>query len=385
MNQTYDVICFSHLRWDFVFQRPQHLMTRFGRASRVFIIEEPENTSGESKLNISDRGSNIYVCTPHINGEAPPADRDAFVAGEVKRMIGEMSVDRYITWFYTPMMLPLAEGLDPVAVVYDCMDELSHFKGAPPELREREQKLFEMADVVFTGGHSLYGAKKQQHGNVHAFPSSIDVPHFGKARTERGGLVREWESGSQPIIGFVGVIDERMDVDLLGQVASLRPDWKFVVVGPVVKISEEDLPKNENIEYPGGKAYDELPSILAGWDVAFMPFALNDSTKYISPTKTPEFLAAGLPVVSTPITDVISPYGDSGHVSIVATAEEAVAAIEKALELDRESHFKGVDEYLSQISWDKTFDGMKERIAEAIDTRSGKGASDSSSESVATA
>lgn len=378
MNQTYDVICFSHLRWDFVFQRPQHLMTRFGRVSRVFIIEEPMPTADENALSISDRGAGIYVCTPQINGENPPADQDAFIADEVRRLVDKMSIGRYITWFYTPMMLPLAEGLDPVAVVYDCMDELSHFKGAPPELQERERQLFEMADVVFTGGHSLYGKKKEQHKNVHAFPSSIDVPHFGRARTERGGLVRRRSSGSAPTIGFVGVIDERMDVDLLGEVASLRPDWKFVVVGPVVKISEDALPKNENIEYPGGKGYDELPAILADWDVAFMPFALNDSTKYISPTKTPEFLAAGLPVVSTAITDVVSPYGDNGHVSIAATADEAVAAIEKALEMNREEHFSGVDEFLSQISWDKTFDGMREQIQQVIEGKGAKAANEAS-------
>jgi UDP-galactopyranose mutase len=264
------------------------------------------------------------------------------------------------------MMLEWGSQLDPSAVVYDCMDELSAFKNAPPELMERERDLFRKADLVFTGGNSLYGAKKEQHHSVYAFPSSIETDHFSRAlqiseeRPEHAGIGR-------PRIGFIGVIDERTDVELLDRIAELRPDWNFVMVGPVVKISEEDLPRRQNIFYLGQKSYADLPAILAGWDAAMMPFALNESTRYISPTKTPEYLAAGLPVVSTPIADVIEPYGNLGLVHIASTPAEFVEALQRAMDEDAAERRNAAAEFLSRNSWDKTFRDMSDLIIAAIE------------------
>jgi UDP-galactopyranose mutase len=278
------------------------------------------------------------------------------------------NIGTHVVWFYTPMMLPFMDTLEPAAVIYDCMDELSMFKGAPPELLPREAKLFERADLVFTGGQSLYEAKRDRHPSVHAFPSSIDVAHFEQA------LSVENEPADQkdiphPRIGFCGVIDERTDIELLAQIADLRPDWQFVMIGPVVKIDENDLPRRSNIHYLGGKDYKDLPSYIGGWDVAMMPFALNDSTKFISPTKTPEYLAAGRPVVSTPIRDVVRPYGEKGLVHIASTAEEFINAIETALNEDADSRRALAREHLSTMSWDKTQRAMAELIGEVIENR----------------
>jgi UDP-galactopyranose mutase len=242
------------------------------------------------------------------------------------------------------------------------------FKGAPPEMLPREAKLFERADLVFTGGQSLYEAKRDRHPSVHAFPSSIDVAHFEQA------LSVENEPADQkdiphPRIGFCGVIDERTDIELLAQIADLRPDWQFVMIGPVVKIDENDLPRPSNIHYLGGKDYKDLPSYIGGWDVAMMPFALNDSTKFISPTKTPEYLAAGRPVVSTPIRDVVRPYGEKGLVRIASTAEEFINAIETALNEDADSRRALAREHLSTMSWDKTQTAMAELIGQVIENR----------------
>jgi glycosyltransferase involved in cell wall biosynthesis len=358
-----DVVCFSHLRWDFVFQRPQHLMTRFARDGRVFVIEEPVQHEGDPFIDISPRGANIFVCTPHISGL-----EDERMPRLVKDLIAENGLVDYIAWFYTPMMLEWSRDLEPQAIVYDCMDELSAFKGAPPELMERERELFRTADVVFTGGQSLYEAKKDRHRSVHAFPSSIDTAHFGRAR-EISEDFADQTGIEHPRVGFVGVIDERTDIGLLNEISDLRPEWNFVMVGPVVKISEEDLPRSNNIHYLGQRSYDDLPAILSGWDVAMMPFALNESTKYISPTKTPEYLAAGLPVVSTRITDVVTPYGDIGLVHIADSPQEFVSAIEKALGEDAEKRLPVADEFLARNSWDKTFDQMRSLIADAIKRR----------------
>jgi UDP-galactopyranose mutase len=239
------------------------------------------------------------------------------------------------------------------------MDELSMFKGASPTLREREEHLFRRADLVFTGGQSLYEAKKAQHPAVHAFPSSVDVPHFEKGRA---GLADPGDQASipHPRIGWCGVIDERMDIDLLRGVAEARPDLHFVMIGPVVKIDPASLPKLANVHYLGGKQYQELPAYIGNWDVAMMPFAHNDSTRFISPTKTPEYLAAGKPVVSTSIRDVVHPYADKELVQIGDTVDAFIAGIEAALGMNgsRPGWLIKVDEHLKGMSWDETWSRM---------------------------
>jgi UDP-galactopyranose mutase len=362
-NHDYDLICFSHLRWDFVFQRPQHLLTRFAKDHRVFFIEEPFFGGDGPRFEISKRDAGLHVVTPHL---PHGCDIDAAMNGLVSGLVKKQNVGKHIVWFYTPMMLPFMDTLEPSAIVYDCMDELSMFKGAPPELLPRESRLFEKADLVFTGGQSLYEAKRDRHPSVHAFPSSIDVKHFEQA------LAIENEPADQkniahPRVGFCGVIDERTDIELLREIAELRPDYQFIMIGPVVKIDENDLPRRENIHYLGGKDYTDLPAYIGGWDVAMMPFALNDSTRFISPTKTPEYLAAGRPVVSTPIRDVVRPYGEKGLVRIAATAEEFVNAIDTALSEDADERRARAAEHLATMSWDKTQSEMAQLIDDVIE------------------
>lgn len=362
---AFDLICFSHLRWDFVYQRPQHLLSRFARARRVFFVEEPIFCDSNSRLDISAREDNLFVVVPHLNHkDAEAKSTDELIKNLLDQMFRAEKIDEYVLWYYTPMALPFSEHLKPLATIYDIMDELSLFKFAPPTLLSNEEKLLQMSDAVFTGGQSLYEAKRNRHKHIHAFPSSIDVKHFKQARN-----ITEDKSDQaaipHPRLGFIGVIDERMDLDLLGETAALRPDWHFVMIGPVVKIAEEDLPRAENIHYLGKKEYDELPAYIAGWDAALMPFAINDSTKFISPTKTPEYLAAGKPVVSTAIRDVVRPYGEKGLVHIASTADEFVAAIEEALDENADERIEKVDEFLSSNSWDNTWRAMADFVVEA--------------------
>lgn len=366
LSEEFDLICLSHLRWDFVYQRPQHLLSRFAKNRRVFFFEEPIFIDGDTHLKISLRENNLSVVVPHISH----ADRDNKNVVDVQRellddLFNLQEINNFVLWFYTPMAINFAAHLEPQATVFDCMDELSAFKFAPPELIENERRLFKKADLVFTGGQSLYEAKKHQHEQVFAFPSSIDAEHFKQARTiteERA----EQKSIPRPRFGYYGVIDERIDIRLLAEIADLRPDWQFVMVGPVVKISDEDLPRRENIHYLGGKSYQDLPAFLADWDVAIMPFAINESTRFISPTKTPEYLAAGKPVVSTPIRDVVRPYGEMNLVHIASTAEEFVAAGEKALQENDAKKLLEIDEFLAQMSWDKTWQQMNGLIDEVV-------------------
>lgn len=368
---TSDIVCLSHLRWDFVFQRPQHLLTRFARERRVFYVEEPIHGSESPRLHVSRRDGGLRVVTPHLPSDAAGTRVDTLLKGLLDDLLAREEITNFVLWYYTAMALPFTRELEPVAVVYDCMDELSAFRGAPEGLVALERELLERADVVFTGGPSLYEAKRTRHPRVHLFPSSIDAAHFGRARGALGEP-EDQRDLSRPRIGFFGVIDERLDVELLAGLAAARPEWQIVMIGPVVKIDPGVLPRRANLHYLGPKAYAELPDYIAGWDAALLPFARNESTRFISPTKTPEYLAAGRPVVSTPIRDVVRPYGEAGLVRIADTVPETVAALEAAMREDSGSSdwLAAVDRFLGRSSWDRTWSEMRARLEEAVRTPS---------------
>jgi UDP-galactopyranose mutase len=359
-----DLVCFSHLRWDWVYQRPQHLLKRCATERRVFFVEEPVRDNGSVRLDVRERDNGVQVVTPILpDGLSSQIAQTAVLSSLLQTFFSSQHIHEYVLWYYTPMALDFTKNLNPLAVIYDCMDELTAFKGAPASLRFQELELLNRADVVFTGGHSLYEAKRNKHPFVHAFPSSIDREHFMQART-RGEDPEDQQRIPHPRLGFFGVIDERFDTALIDAAAAARPNWQFVMLGPVTKIDPKALPQRPNIHYLGPKAYDELPRYIAGWDVALMPFAINEATRYISPTKTPEYLAAGKPVVSTPIADVIKPYGKLDLVRIARTPEEFIAAIEQSLKPEATSKkwLDRVDEFLANTSWDKTWSGMSELI-----------------------
>ena len=368
LRSNNDLLCFSHLRWDFVYQRPQHLMSRFARDRRVLFIEEPMDHDGEAKWRFSEETGHVVRCVPMLPADRERADDNEVVRGIVNALAEDWGCRECVAWFYTPMMLEWAADLTPVATVYDCMDELSKFRFAPSGITQLEEKLFRKADLVFTGGHSLYMAKTSQHASVHEFPSSIDAAHFRQALSVDAEMPDQ-DSIPRPRIGYAGVIDERIDLDLIAQAAELRPDWSFIMLGPVVKIDPEVLPRGDNIYYLGGKNYQDLPAYFAGWDVGMMPFALNESTEFISPTKTPEYLSAGLPVVSTPITDVVAPYGELGLVQIAVSPSDFIDSIVFALAENREARLNAVNEFLADRSWDLTFREMDELIDGVIRKR----------------
>lgn len=367
---TDSLICFSHLRWNFVYQRPQHLLSRAARNNSVHFIEEPlfkENIRPHLSSQMTPEGVIVSVPVLPTNLNRPQIISAHRIL--VDEIVASLGTGRKVLWYYTPMALPFSRHLKADLCVYDNMDELSAFRGAPSRLIALERELFRRAELVFTGGQSLYEAKRRLHRSVHAFPSSIDTAHFNRARSRSLPSLPDQDPIPRPRIGFFGVIDERMDVDLVARAADLRPDWQFVMIGPVVKIDPAILPQRCNLHWLGPKSYQELPAYLGGWDAGIMPFALNESTRFISPTKTPEFLASGLPVVSTAITDVIHPYGDMGLVDIAHGAEEFVEKIGQAMSRPRGSWLAKVDEHLATMSWDLTWNGMNEMMEKALSRR----------------
>ncbi|WP_114791143.1 glycosyltransferase [Niabella yanshanensis] len=365
MNQKIDLIVFSHLRWYFVYQRPQHLISRFAQMYRTIYIEEPVFKNGDNGYSICYDQSGVLVITPEMN-HAHDSDTDAVMTKILQQIFQDLAVRKYIIWYYTPMALPFTRHLDPMLTVYDCMDELSAFKFAPPALLELEKELLSKATLVFTGGRSLYEHKRaQSSAPVHCFPSSIDKSHFNKARLLQSDTDDQHHIPF-PRFGFFGVIDERFDIDLIDAVAAQKTEWQFILIGPVVKIDEATLPRRNNIHYLGPKKYEELPAYISSWDVAILPFAVNESTRFISPTKTPEYLAAGKPVIATPIRDVIDPYGTLGFVKIVYDVASFIAYGEEELATKDMHKWQRIDAYLDTMSWDSTWNEMHHLIIQSM-------------------
>jgi len=366
---TESLICFSHLRWRFVYQRPQHLLSRFANVTRVFVLEEPIFDASSDHLAGSQESDNLWVLTPHLRGGLPEEEITSIQKNLLDQFMEEMSIRDYTLWYYSPMALRFSDHLTPSLIVYDCMDELSAFRFAPPQLTMLDTVLMQKADLVFTGGQSLYEARKHRHHAIYPFPSSIDKHHFLSARQYK---IEQDDQANipHPRLGFYGVLDERLNLQLIEDMAALRQHWHFIYIGPVVKIDPDTLPRAANIHYLGGKEYSDLPKYLAGWDIAIMPFALNESTRFISPTKTPEFLSAGKPVISTSITDVVNPYQKKGLVHIADTAEEFVEAADEALTNGTSSEWlKNVDDFLAEISWDHTWERMYVLMNERLEQK----------------
>ena len=356
------LIVFSHLRWAFVFQRPQHLLSRLARHFHVVFVEEPVPCEAPAGLERSSPCAGVEVLRPHTPLAATGFHDEqlALLRGLLTAYLAEARIDDYAVWFYTPLALPLLDVLSPRAVVYDCMDELSAFKLAPPQLREREAALLARADLVTTGGPRLYAAKRDHNANVLCLPSAVDAAHYSPARAtaDAAGMARAAELQGEigtPRLGFFGVIDERLDLDLVARIADADPAWQLVMVGPVVKIDPMTLPRRPNLHWLGQQDYSILPQLVAGWDVCLMPFARNESTEFISPTKTLEYMAAAKPVVSTPIHDVEALFGEL--VAIAPTADAFIGACRAALtesDAERTSREQKMRACVGRYSWDTT-------------------------------
>ncbi len=367
-------ICFSHLRWDFVRQRPQHLMDRQAAHGPVWYWEEA--IAVDHHLPYLEfhafAGTTVQAIRPRVPARMTADEGQRALAGLLDQFLAITQTKAPVLWYYTPQMRPFSRHVAASAVVYDCMDELTGFRFAPPDLAANEAALLAEADVVFTGGHALYEAKRDRHDNLHAFPSSVDVAHFAAARRPQSDPADQ-AAIPRPRMGYYGVIDERLDLGLIRDLAAARPDCQIVMVGPVVKIADADLPRAANIHWLGSRSYQALPAYLAGWDVALMPFAINDATRFISPTKTPEYLAAGRPVVSTPVRDVVRQYGDLAAVRIADGAEAFAQACDTALAMaqDPSGWRDAADRMLATGSWDTTSRHVIRLVAEAVADKAG--------------
>jgi UDP-galactopyranose mutase len=366
--QNTPIVVYSHLRWHSVFQRPQQLFSRISSRRRVLFFEEtaPADPLVPDSIELRYPLPNLIVARPILNGVTEAFDL-ARLAPIARRLLRWQDFASHIAWLYTPLALPLARAMSPELLVYDCMDELSAFDQASPELPQLESELLEEANVVFTGGPSLYRAKRALHANVRCFPSSVDVSHFRPA--DPSEEPPDQSALTRPRLGYYGVLDERLDCALLDAVAAARPDWQIVMIGPVAKIDPHALPVRANIHYLGPRPYEALPRYLAGWDVCLMPFARNRATRFISPTKTLEYMAAEKAIVTTPIRDVVEPYGRC--VEVAGDVEGFVSACERLLAETPEARaerVRAMRDLVALTSWDDTVSAMLDEVREVART-----------------
>ena len=366
-SASFDLIVVSHLRWSFVWQRPQQLLSRLAKQMRILFIEEPVAVEETKNLSatLQEVVPNLITLTPRIPASEcgdtplwlwPCQDR---IARQVQQVLNTFEFEERAMWFYTPTPEFLFDVVKPEVLVYDVMDELANFHFAPPELREREARLLSQASVVFTGGASLYDAKKHFNKNTHLFASGVDAAHYASACSEET-TTPEWMDGlPSPRATYIGVIDERLDYELIAHMAAARPEVQFLMCGPIVKVDPNALPKAANLHYPGQQSYADLPRILKGSDVCLMPFAQNEATRYISPTKTLEYMATNRPVVSTPIRDVERFYSDIVFLadSPQAFAEQLDAALSESTE-ERARKREIEERILAEHAWDAIADNM---------------------------
>lgn len=360
------IIVFSHLRWNFIWQRPQQLLSRLAGRWRVIFVEEPLPGATRDELEVSEAAPNVQVWRLHVTGEAPGFHDDHLPALQklLEGGVRDQGVCDYWTWFYTPMAVPLASCLKPRGIVYDCVDDFAQLPGAPRQLLQRENALFKRADLVFTAGRSLFNAKRHRHPDVHCFPGSVDAQHFAAAHDEHPLHA----DIPHPRLGYSGVIDERINLPLIDAIATARPEWNIVMVGPVARIDPATLPRRDNIHWLGRQSYDDLPRFIRGWDVCLLPYALGDATRSISPAKTLEYMACGRPAVSTSIRDIVEPWGHL--VRVADTPEGFIADIEMLMARtpqQQDDHARQLAQAVAQTSWERTADAMAELVAQADD------------------
>jgi glycosyltransferase involved in cell wall biosynthesis len=357
-----ELVVLSHLRWTFVWQRPQQLVSRLAADfERTWFVEEPVAVQGRTEvaLCVEPHGqvNRVWLEVPaetDVVGFGPTTSKQYEI--ELAKLLGEAQ-DRTV-WLYTPMALDLAQSLQPSLLVYDVMDDLAAFKSAPVGVVLRQRQALREADVVFTGGRSLHrSVAERRPSEVHCFPSGVEPEHYATAVDLRD----DRRSDTRPVAGYVGVIDERIDLDIVGGLAAALPDWDIAMVGPVVKIDPAGLPQAPNVTYPGPRQYGELPAVMAGFDVALMPFALNEATRSISPTKTLEYLAAGLPVVSTRVPDVVADY--TGVVDLRDDATEFAEGCRRGAAECRHVRADRARPVLAAQHWESIADRMSSLLA----------------------
>lgn len=372
--EAFPIVVHCHLCWDWVWQRPQQFLSRLSRRHRVLFVEtvgpDPELVTPLARLRNAPEAPGVSIL--RVQFPSWRWDDAAFVDAERRRIVQEAlrgplagQFEDPVQWFYDPMAITAFAGqLGEAAIVYDCMDELSQFRFAPPELKKRERELLKRADVVFTGGRRLFESKQKHNPNCHFYGCGVDVAHFGKARDEQTAVAPDVAALPQPVLGYIGVIDERIDYELLANLADAEPSWSIAMVGPVLKVDESMLPRRPNLHWLGRRDYADLPAVAKGFQVCLMPFALNEATEFINPTKSLEYMATGRMIVSSAVPDVVANFGSV--VKVAGSHDAFIDACREGVRQPDEAAIRQGLEMAAANTWENIVAKLEEHVAGAL-------------------
>ena len=376
---AFPIIVHCHLCWDWVWQRPQQFLSRLSQKHKILFVEtvRPDDSlvTPLAQMRTAENFPNITILRLQFPGWR--WNDGNYVDAERRKIVREAlqgplkgQFDNPVQWFYDPMAVTAFSGqMGEIGTVYDCMDELSKFRGAPPEMITREAELLREADVVFTGGRKLFESKSKHNGNCHFYGCGVDIEHFGKARLAETPLPEDLRQIRKPVLGFFGVVDERMDYELIEKLGKSNPDWSVVIIGPRTKVEESALPKGPNIHWFGGREYQQLPGYCKGFDVCMMPFALNEATEYINPTKSLEYMATGKPIVSSAVADVVRNFGSV--VQIGKSHEEFIELCREALKHPDQERIERGLAMAAENSWESIVGKLDQHMVDALNARHG--------------
>ncbi len=374
-SENFPIIVHCHLCWDWVWQRPQQFLSRLSARHRILFVEtvgpDPHLAAPYARFRNADGFPNITI----LRIQFPTWQwRDAdFVDRERRRLVqlaleSELLAGQFenpVQWFYDPMAVKaFARQMNEIATVYDCMDELSKFKGAPPAIVERERELLALADVVFTGGRKMFESKSQFNGNCHFYGCGVDVAHFGQARSESTAVFADIAGLKKPVLGYFGVVDERMDYELVAKLADANPNWSVVIIGPAIKVDPDQFPQRPNLHWLGGREYKDLPAYGKGFDVCLMPFAMNEHTQFINPTKSLEYMATGREIISSAVPDVISNFG--AVVKVAHSHDEFIQLCRQAVERPDQKAIERGLKMASENSWESIVNKLEQHVRDVL-------------------
>ena len=376
---SFPIVVHSHLHWDWVWQRPQQFLTRLSARHPVLFIEEPWWDKGDIEPYCFQYEApsfpNVQVVQFHLpevwrddTSEAGRARIDC-TQRELLSRHWENGAGKYyqhaVQWFYDPMAFGIFDDLlEPSAVVYDCMDELAQFKAPPPQLIERERALLKRANLVFAGGRKMWESKSRFNSNCHFYGCGVDVEHFAQARDSQTVVPDDLDQSRQHILGYFGVVDERMDYELVAALADADPNWTVAIIGPDCKVDPATFPQRPNLQWLGGRNYQDLPAYAKGFDICLMPFAINEATEYINPTKTLEYMATGTPIVSTALPDVQSNFADV--VKIAHSHQEFIELCRQMVQQTNEAAVQRGLKMAGENTWDAIVSQLEQHLQDAV-------------------
>jgi glycosyltransferase involved in cell wall biosynthesis len=373
----FPIIVHSHLGWDWVWQRPQQFHSRLSQRHKILFVEGPVARTGLTAAQVTLREVADYPNIVVLQMEMPEErwTDGAWVDKERRRLVesllaGPLGADFQdpVQWFYDPMAVTAFAGhLNESAIVYDCMDQLSKFRGAPAELVRRERELLAIADVVFAGGPKIWKDKRNHNANCYSVGCGVDVEHFGKARQASTVVPQDIANLPRPIYGYIGVVDERIDYDLVAELAEKNAGGSVVMVGPWTKVDPAAFPRRDNLHWLGQRDYGLLPAYVKGFDVCLMPFALNEATEFINPTKALEYMATERPIVSTAIEDVILQFEDV--VKVARTREDFVWRCERAANVPNVVAIRRGLKLAKANTWGSIVSQLESQVTDVLNNR----------------